>query len=135
MVLPGEKLRLNKESFGGCDGKAILGMRENGIGPRFPPGLVAEPDLSENSCDDLTIYDPFFNRSATQSLMMDCRGTPKRFVFLSSCWTIHKGKPTLTRFCSWLGLRALGTPRLVKLLVESSLHMQRVSEWTKGERM
>ena len=49
---------------------------------------------------------PFCSLSAIQTLMMDCRVTPRRLASLSKRSIIHAGKSTLTRLCSLPGLLA-----------------------------
>ena len=64
--------------------------------------------------------DAFSSRSATQTLMMDCRGTPRRLASLSNKWTIHKGKSTFTLFCSCPGLLAFDISRYLEISSPSS---------------
>ena len=51
-------------------------------------------DLFETDCS---------KRSASQTLIMDCRVTPSREASLSRESIIHVGKSTFTRLCFWLG--------------------------------
>ena len=46
------------------------------------------------------------SRSASQTLMIDCRVTPRRPASRSSPSIIHVGKSTFTRLCSCIGRRA-----------------------------
>src|SRR5512143_792688 len=79
-----------------------------------PPGQWFIIHNMESGRQEESLYDAFSNRSATQTLMMDCRGTPRRRASLSSLWIIHKGKSTFTLFCSCPGLRAFEISRYLE---------------------
>jgi len=59
-------------------------------------------------------------RSAIHTLMMDCRGTPRRFASLSKKRIIHIGKSTFTLLCSCPGLLAFDISRYLEISLPSS---------------
>ena len=63
---------------------------------------------------------PFCSLSAIQTLMMDCRVTPRRLASLSKRSIIQAGKSTLTRLCSWPGLLACYKSRNFEISSPSS---------------
>src|SRR5690606_4811153 len=60
------------------------------------------------------------SRSASQTLIMDCRVTPSRPASRSRDSIIQVGKSTFTLFCSWSGRRALLTSRAAVMSLSSS---------------
>ena len=66
------------------------------------------------------------SRSASHTLIMDWRVTPKRLASLSRDSIIHVGKSTFTRRCSWFGLFIFDKSRSETMSLPSSNFLSRL---------